>query len=68
MSERTGAPVAPFGLRSVPRSLNAGPAMSRWHQGVSPTNSARNQAAVMAPPQRSPMFLMSATLESISGR
>ena len=32
------------------RSRNAGPAMSRCTHGVSPTNSARNSAAVMAPP------------------
>ena len=67
-SARTGTPVAPFGPRSLPFSEYAGPAMSRCTHGTSPTNSARNHAAVIAPPQRSPMFLMSAMFESIRRR
>ena len=51
-----------------PCSAHAGPAMSRCTHGVSPTNSARNSAAVIAPPHRSPMFFTSATVESISRR
>ena len=49
-SVRTGIPVPPAGPRSLPCSENAGPAMSRWTHGVSPTNSARNHDAVIAPP------------------
>ncbi len=35
-SVRTGTPVAPRGPRSCARSVNAGPAMSRWTHGVVP--------------------------------
>ena len=36
------------------------PAISKWIQGVSSANSFKNIAAVMAPPQRPPVFIMSA--------
>ena len=49
-SVRTGIPVPPAGPRSFPCSEKAGPAMSRCTHGVSPTNSARNHDAVIAPP------------------
>src|SRR6266511_813815 len=65
---RAGAPVAPFGQSSPAFSQYAVPATSRWTHGVSPTNSLRNSAAVMAPPHRSPMFFTSATVESIFSR
>ena len=37
-------------------SSQAVPAISRCTQGVSPANSRRNQAALIAPPQRPPML------------
>src|SRR5438045_1637444 len=40
--------------------------MSRWAQGVWPTKFCRNAAAVIAPPDRPPTFLMSAIGLSIS--
>ena len=46
----TGVPVPPFGPRSFTFSAHAGPAISRCIHGVSPTNSARNHAALIAPP------------------
>src|SRR6476619_2818315 len=58
----TPNPLPPASIHDLLDSRNAGPAMSRWTHGLPPTNSSRNLAAVMAPPQRpSPTFLMSAT-------
>src|SRR3954470_10580276 len=59
-SERTGTPLGPFAIQGLSVSIQAVPAMSRWIQGVSSTNSLRNIAAVTAPPQRPPEFMMSA--------
>ena len=53
-------PEGPLASHGTLSSCQATPAMSRWIHGVSPTNSLRNIAAVMAPPQRPPVFLMSA--------
>jgi hypothetical protein len=50
--------------RSV--SEYAVPAMSRWTHGYSSANSFRNIAAVIVPPARPPVFLMSATSDLIS--
>ncbi len=50
-------------------TARAGPAMSRWTQGMSPANSDRNSPAVRAPPPRPPvMFFRSAISESRSLR
>src|SRR5439155_17236387 len=57
---RTPAPVAPFASRGVSCSAYAVPAMSRCAQEGQVTNSFRKIAAVVAPPQRPPEFLMSA--------
>ena len=45
MSRRTPKPLASLPVYSRPTS-QAVPAMSRWAQGVSPTNSSRKAAAV----------------------
>ena len=67
---RTPKPVPPLRVRASSSGESAGPAMSRWAQGMpSPTKSCRNTPAIDAPPQRLPeMFLMSATSESSSAR
>ena len=65
---RVPKPVAPFERHDSSASTFIGPAMSRWAQGVSPTNSDRNTAAVIAPPYGPPTFLTSATSESSSLR
>jgi hypothetical protein len=41
-------------------SAHAVPAMSRWIHGKPPVNSFRKSAAVMAPPIRPPVLIMSA--------
>ena len=57
-------PLAPL-LRQVRTAgCCAVPAMSTWAQGVSPTNSARNSAAVIDPALIPPMLVMSAIGES----
>ena len=68
--EQPGAePGAPGGLPAVVGSrLWAVPAMSMCAHGTSPTNSARNSAAVIAPALAPPRFLRSATVESSSLR
>ena len=45
--EAAGAPASRV---AVSESLQLGPAMSRWTQGVPSTNCSRNLAAVIAPP------------------
>ena len=40
-------------------STQAVPAISRWIHGVSSAKTCRNSAAIMAPPHRPPVFLMS---------
>src|SRR6516164_3751161 len=67
-SERTGTPDGPFAIQGLLSSIQATPAMSRWIQGVSPTNSFRNIAAVTAPPQRPPLLTMSAMFDLIISR
>src|SRR5205085_11188862 len=57
---RTPAPVAPRASRAVSDSAYAVPAMSRCAHDGQLTNSFRNSAAVIAPPQRPPEFFMSA--------
>ena len=54
-------PVPPLLTCPSPCSALDGPAMSTCTQGLPPTNSCRNIPAVSAPPQRSPVFLKSAT-------
>src|SRR4051812_12302361 len=60
-SVRTKQPVPPTSRVELSESAQLGPAMSRWTQGVSPTNCWRNLAAVMAPPHLPPTFFRSAT-------
>src|SRR3954451_20256574 len=60
MVTRTPAPVAPRASRGVSCSAYAVPAMSRCAHEGQVTNSFRKIAAVIAPPQRPPEFLMSA--------
>src|SRR5205085_7350894 len=61
-SVRTPKPLPPASSQGLLDSKNAGPAISRCTHGLPATNSSRNLAAVIAPPQRpSPTFLMSAT-------
>src|SRR5262249_34508539 len=64
-SERTGTPDGPLAIHGLLSSSHAVPAMSRCIHGVSPTNSFRNMAAVVAPPQRPPVVLMSAMSDLI---
>src|SRR4051812_42974777 len=59
---RTKHPVPPASRVGVSDSDQLGPAMSRWTQGVLPTNDSKNLAAVLAPPCLPPTFLRSATL------
>ena len=47
---RTGTPVAPFTMMPTSFELSVVPAMSTCSHGVSPANSDKNRAAVMAPP------------------
>ena len=56
----TATPDGPFAIQGLFSSIQATPAISRCSQGVSPTNSFRNIAAVIAPPQRPPMLTRSA--------
>src|SRR4029077_19933342 len=67
-SDRTAIPDGPFAIHDLFSSIHAVPAMSRWIHGVSPTNSLRNIAAVTAPPQRPPLFTMSAMFDLIISR
>src|SRR5699024_6441296 len=63
----TAAPVPPTPRWALSElSRYAGPAMSRWAQVTSPTNSRRNAAAYSAPPIREPVDLMSATFDEVS--
>src|SRR5437868_10236132 len=65
---RTPIPDGPLAIQLLFSSIQAVPAMSRCSQGVSSTNSFRKTAAVLAPPQRPPVFMMSAMLERIWSR
>src|SRR5579884_1508961 len=56
----TQTPEGPLAMNGFASSSHAVPAMSRCTQGVSPTNSRRNQAAVIEPPARPPMLARSA--------
>ena len=56
-----GSAVAPASHQALLEAVHDGPAMSRCTHFVSATNFCRNLAAVMAPPQRGPTFLQSAT-------
>src|SRR5260370_41419188 len=56
--ERTGTPLGPLAIHDLFSSIQATPAMSRWIQGVSSTNSFRNIAAVIAPPPPPPPVTM----------
>ena len=60
-SVRTKQPVPPASRVALSASAQLGPAMSRWTQGVDPTNVSRNLAAVTAPPHLPPTFFRSAT-------
>ena len=59
-SSRAPKPVHPCCARRRARRCCAVPAMSMCAHGVSPTNSARNSAAVIAPALTPPRFVMSA--------
>src|ERR1041385_6103825 len=65
---RTPIPDGPLAIQLLFSSIHAVPAMSRCSQGVSSTNSFRKTAAVLAPPQRPPVFIISAILERIWSR
>ena len=67
-SRRAPKPVQPAVCHPTSPGDCAVPAMSTWAQGTSPTNSARNRAAVIAPALAPPRFLRSATVESSSLR
>src|ERR1044071_6097060 len=58
----TANPVPPFGCDGLAVDTEAGPAMSTCTHGVSLANVFRNSPAVIAPPKRSPVLRMSATL------
>src|SRR5436309_11835759 len=60
---RTAIPDGPLAIHGLLSSIHAVPAMSRWIHGVSSANSCRNFAAEIAPPQRPPVFIMSAMLD-----
>ncbi len=57
----TKQPVPPTSRVALSESDQLGPAISRWTQGVEPTNCSRNFAAVIAPPHLPPTFFRSAT-------
>src|ERR1041384_6305088 len=65
---RTPIPDGPLAIQLLFSSIHAVPAMSRCSQGLSSTNSFRKTAAVLAPPQRPPVFIISAILERIWSR
>src|SRR5712671_5853350 len=51
---RTHTPDGPFARNGLASSSHAVPAISRCTHGVSPANSRKNHAALMAPPHRPP--------------
>src|ERR1700722_16012502 len=57
---RKPTPVAPLAMYGLASSSQAVPAMSRWIQGVSPTKSRMNHAAVIDPPEGPPLLCRSA--------
>src|SRR4029450_5581489 len=57
---RTPTPVAPLGWYGLASSAQAVPAISTCTHGRSPVNSLMKSAAVIAPPGRPPVLLMSA--------
>ena len=57
---RTPTPDGPFAINGFASSSQAVPAISRCTHGVASANSLRNIAAVIAPPQRPPIFGRSA--------
>src|SRR6185436_21004812 len=65
MNVPVGTPVGPRGMATRSVSEYAVPAMSRCTHGYSSANSFKNIAAVIVPPARPPVFLMSATSDLI---
>src|SRR5260370_32437371 len=62
--ERTGTPLGPLAIHDLFSSIQATPAISRWIQGVSSTNSFRNIAAGY----RSPPHPAAGTHSGVSDR